>query len=382
MKKKYKIANIIEEGFFGGPQRRIINTTINLDKKFETTVIFPIKDSQIFKELLIKKKINIHQLSINKLSLNLIIFLKYILFFFIDIYRIYKFLKKKKFDIVHISGGAWQVKGVIAAKLNKIKIIWQLNDTYLPYLLRLQFKFLYKMSDGIIYSSYSTKKYYSSIIKDNILYQVIPSSVDTAEFNPEKNFEINSNYKKIINNKFVVTMIANINKIKGIDDFLKLANEFNKVRNDNIVFLLICNVPKNQKKLYNHFLNFKKKLNITNFYFLNSVGDVRSILKLTNIYICLSKYESSPVSVWEALSMGKFVVSYDVGDIRKYIENNTNGFIVSRSLHDVMKKIIKVYSISNNLKFNKFSRLKAIEELDIKMNVSKLNYLYEKIINK
>ena len=129
-------------------------------------------------------------------------------------------------------------------------------------------------------------------------------------------------------------------------------------------------------------MNFKKKLNITNFYFLNSVGDVRSILKLTNIYICLSKYESSPVSVWEALSMGKFVVSYDVGDIRKYIENNTNGFIVSRSLHDVMKKIIKVYSISNNLKFNKFSRLKAIEELDIKMNVSKLNYLYEKIINK
>ena len=98
MKKKYKIANIIEEGFFGGPQRRIINTTINLDKKFETTVIFPIKDSQIFKELLIKKKINSHQLSINKLSLNVIIFLKYTLFFFIDIYRIYKFFKNSKIN--------------------------------------------------------------------------------------------------------------------------------------------------------------------------------------------------------------------------------------------------------------------------------------------
>ena len=39
MKKKFKIANIIEEGFLGGPQKRIINTCNFLDKKFETTVI-------------------------------------------------------------------------------------------------------------------------------------------------------------------------------------------------------------------------------------------------------------------------------------------------------------------------------------------------------
>ena len=35
-----------------------------------------------------------------------------------------------------------------------------------------------------------------------------------------------------------------------------------------------------------------------------------------------------PLSVWEAMSMEKAIVSTDVGDIKKFINNGNNGLVV------------------------------------------------------
>ena len=96
----------------------------------------------------------------------------------------------------------------------------------------------------------------------------------------------------------------------------------------------------------------------------------------------MSKYESSPVSVWEALSMGKTILSYDVGDVSKFIKNDLNGFIVKRSIDNIIFNIKKIYKDKNILfKYNQNSRLIAKNQLDIKLSVKKLNNLYESLIN-
>ncbi len=379
MKKKFKIANIIEEGFLGGPQKRIINTCNFLNKKFETTVILPSKNSNKFEDLLIANNIKYKLLNINKLSLNFFLFLKYILFFFIDILKIYFYLKKNNFDIVHISGGAWQIKGVIAAKLNKNKICWQLNDTYLPYILRIQFKLLHLLADKFIYSSYKTKKYYSNIINENHSYSIIPSGVNTQYFNPNLEYQLDKNQEKLFKNKFVVGMVANINPIKGIEDFLMIANEFKK--NSELNFVLVCQVPLNQIKLFNKFIKMKKDYQIHNFYFLKSTDDIRTILNKVNLYLCLSNSESSPVAVWEALSMEKAILSYDVGDVAKYVINNLNGKIIDRSIKSAVSNINELYNDKIRLrKFSKESRIIAKKELDISFSANKLNNLYDSLL--
>ena len=45
---------------------------------------------------------------------------------------------------------------------------------------------------------------------------------------------------------------------------------------------------------------------------------IRSLLNQSDIYVCSSNYESSPVSIWEAMSMELPIVSTDVGDLSKY----------------------------------------------------------------
>ena len=66
---------------------------------------------------------------------------------------------KEKFDLVHVSGGSWQFKGVIAGKISKTKVVWHLNDTFTPYIVRLIFKQINFLADSFIFSSKKTKNY-------------------------------------------------------------------------------------------------------------------------------------------------------------------------------------------------------------------------------
>ena len=68
-------------------------------------------------------------------------------------------------------------------------------------------------------------------------------------------------------------------------------------------------------------------MGIKNFFFLGARSDVRPLLKAMNIYVCSSKNESSPLSLWEAMSMEKAIISRDVGDVKAFIENGINGFV-------------------------------------------------------
>ena len=67
-----------------------------------------------------------------------------------------------------------------------------------------------------------------------------------------------------------------------------------------------------------------------------------------DVYICTSKAESSPLSVWEALSKGIPIVSTDVGDVPLFVQNNINGYILPiRNLEILKSKIKYLYENKN-----------------------------------
>ena len=114
---------------------------------------------------------------------------------------------------------------------------------------------------------------------------------------------------------------------------------------------------------------------------MNAREDVRSLLKSMNIYICTSKNESSPLSVWEAMSMEKAIVSKDVGDVSKFIKNGVNGFIVRASNTDNFAKSVEKLILNSKLrkKFGKKSREIAKKKLDLNA-CGKLHYIAYKSI--
>jgi glycosyltransferase involved in cell wall biosynthesis len=79
---------------------------------------------------------------------------------------------------------------------------------------------------------------------------------------------------------------------------------------------------------------------VRNIEFVGGRSDVRPLLKRFDAYVCSSKAESSPISVWEAMSMAKPIISTDVGDVPLYVHDGVNGFIVDVGDSDALAERI------------------------------------------
>ena len=157
-----RIANIIEEGREGGPQKRIASVAAALkEHDIETVVILPLKESENFRYTLRKAKIAYRGLRLHRLGRSSKALFYFLINFLPDIIGLYKELRTGNYDLIHVSGGAWQFKGVIAGRLSGIPVIWHLNDTQMPAFIRLLFRILTRyFVRGVIVTSNRVFKYY------------------------------------------------------------------------------------------------------------------------------------------------------------------------------------------------------------------------------
>ena len=102
-KSRLRIANIIEEGKLGGPQIRIALVAEALKDRIDTTIILP-KNSCDFIRLIKNKKLNYQTFSLSRITKEWMKALSYITFSLYEIFIVAKFLKKKNFDLIHVSG--------------------------------------------------------------------------------------------------------------------------------------------------------------------------------------------------------------------------------------------------------------------------------------
>ena len=381
--EKIRVANIIEEARLGGPQLRMIAVASFFNHDIHSTLIFPKKNSFKFQKKCQNKGISYLLTPLTTPRKNLLTILKFIFFFPFEIIRLYLILKKNNFDVVHLSGGSWQYKGIIAAKLANIKVVWELNDTYVPFLVRIAFLFFSRFSNGFIFASQRTQNYYKKLVPKNKPTFVIQSPVDTNFFDPNLDYK-NTNINKIENlsDKIVMGTTSNINPVKGLDVLIKASKQLKNLQN-KIVFLVIGTVYENQKKYYNYLLELIRTNNIKNFYFLGEKDNVREFLHKIDVYICCSNYESSPLAVWEAMSMSKPIISTDVGDVEKFVTNNVNGMIVPTGTENGLADAIRKLATSPRLRnsFGKLSREVAIKEFNINKCVNLHKKVYKLILN-
>ena len=159
-----RVANIIEEARIGGPQIRNLNVAKVLKEKIDITLVFPNKNSKAIKKQCNLLGVNYLSLSLTTINRSTLGILTYLFLFPFEVMMLAQLLKKHKFDLVHVSGGCWQSKGIFAAKLARIKVIWELNDTNSPFIVRIIFFFLSRLANGFIFASERTKIYYKKLI--------------------------------------------------------------------------------------------------------------------------------------------------------------------------------------------------------------------------
>lgn len=381
MSERICVANIIEEGRLGGPQIRIYRVAKELyDHDVETTVIYPKCESDEFNQILTNGNVKNISVPLHHLTKEKKHLLAYFLFFPKEFLFLYCFFKKKRFDIIHCSGGSWQFKGLVTGKLSGSRTIWHLNDTVMPRIFQKLFCFLApRFADGIIVAGNKVKQYYvdNLKLKDMLLFE-IQAPVDTNYFNP-RNANYDSQISKYKGLKIIT--VANIAPNKGIHYFLSMAAQLNK-RYQNIHFFIIGSVFSSQKKYFTSLKEQKNNLTLENLHFYGPSASIREVLKAADIFVFPSIAEASPTAVWEAMSMEKAIVSTEVGDVNRFLVNGESGFVVPPQNVEVLTEKVQVLIENPDLRelFGTRARRVAKSFLDIEIIAKEHKNVYSAVM--
>jgi glycosyltransferase involved in cell wall biosynthesis len=371
-----KIANILEEGLFGGPHARILAVAEGLiNKGIFTTVFLPRNDSNEYRSMLVKYGIpfcihHFHPLTRNKRAL-----LSFFLFFFPELISLTRELRKGRYDVVHCNG-VWQFKGLLAGKLAGARVVWHLNDTREIIVLKILFVILSRIfCDAVVAASENVKRIYASLYKSKLF--VIQAPVDTRAFDPS---DVKSCNPPLPRDGLNIVAVGNINPAKGFEYFLEMASIVNR-RYQGLNFFIVGPVYKRQEPYYRGLVSRLNELELENCFFYGPSADVVELLRFTDIYVCSSVREASPIALWEAMSMARSIVSTDVGDVKYYIEDGVGGFIVQPGDAEALAEKVCLLIEDEQLrrKFGENARESAVNNLDISVCVEKHARLYEAV---
>jgi glycosyltransferase involved in cell wall biosynthesis len=378
---KLKIAHIIEDSRFGGPQRwtSVISGKLK-SLGFDQTVIFPVDNSDRFFEMLNKQRVKTHRITLHWLTKEKKRLSKFFVMFIPELISLYKFFRNREIDIVHCNN-SWQFKGVIAAKFASKKIVWHLHEATTPFCVNIIFRFLAKYCvDAFIVAGERASNYYlnnKKLQKKPVL--VVQSPVDVSVFHPEKVEE-----NRRINNCFglKIVTVGNVNYDKGLEYFVKMASILNKKYNGLSFFIVGPHID-SQRVYLKKVFDLVKQYNLKNLYFYGQSENIPSVLKVADIYVCSSVTEASPTSVWEAMSMQKAIVSTDVGDVGNFIKDGKSGYVVPvKDAVAIAKKVgLFVENAELRQKVGINARKIALRNLDVDICVKKYADFYREIIN-
>tara|TARA_B100001250_G_scaffold403002_1_gene416898 strand:- start:232 stop:1356 length:1125 start_codon:yes stop_codon:yes gene_type:complete len=359
-----KICYVDEDGRFGGPQQRMLIVANELQNKgYTIDFLIPKDEIDIFKQKLIKNNLNFYQLNLTRLSLKPLFLIRYIVLFFYEIYLLVNFFKKKKYDIIQANSTP-QFKAIIACIILKLNSVWVIEDSYFPKIIVSLFRLFARISNcKIIYTSERVYNFYFKdrpVLKNHKVEIFAP--INTLIF--DKNIEF-SKPTYLLNNKIVITTVAGIVPVKGVEYFLKAA-EILHSKNNDLEFIIAGYNISSQKKYYS-----KIKKIIDEKKYIKHIGmcdDVPQLLANSDIFVCTSISEAGPMTVYEAMLMQLPVVTTDVGACNQIIKNNFSGIIVPikmpEKIADAIEKLVKDKKLRNTIGKNAYDFAKDFFSLE------------------
>lgn len=287
-------------------------------------------------------------------------------------YRLYKFLKKRDYDIIHINSGIFffTFQVAVIAKMVGIKkvVVHSHNTPDISKIKRVLIKMLNplycKIIDKKLTCSNQAAKSLFTKLDDVIL---INNGIEIEKYKFDKS--IREKYRKELNleNKIVYGNVGRLSKQKNQMFLIDIFYEIQKKQ--DAVLLLVGNgeFEKNIKAKVNE-LNIEDRV-----VFLGYREDVSSILNAMDVFVLPSLYEGLPISIIEAQTNGlPVIVSEGVTDEAKI----SNNFIKIKS-NDEKEWAKQILDMEIKEEERKNSYKNTIKnEYDIKLTAKKLENIY------
>jgi glycosyltransferase involved in cell wall biosynthesis len=343
--KKLKVLQIITRIDKGGSAEDIVITAMGLDKeRYELTLMSgPVEDPSQDR----KKEIEgygIRHIFIPELVRNINLFKDLMAFL-----KIYRVLRKEKFDIVHTHTSKAGLLGRLAAKMARVPIIIYTphGHVFFGYFSSLKTKIFIlleklasPLADKIVALTNGEKEDYIVYkIASERKLAIICSGVDLNRFK-----ELSSDEKRKIKkelgipeNSLVVGTAGRLVPIKGLE-FLVEASKIIVSKYPDTYFLFAGDGPLRQS-LEKKACRMGVKDNII---FLGWRDDVPKIISIFDIFVLPSLNEGMGRVLVEAMSLGKPIVASEIGGIPDLVIHGKNGFLVPPKNPKELAKYIQI----------------------------------------
>lgn len=259
------------------------------------------------------------------------------------------------------------------------------SDTYFCFLdgrnVKYKNKFLEKLAlkkaDGLISVSNFTGNLTNELFKLNKRFTVIPNSIDTSAFVPQKPE----------GNKISVLYFGTLIRKKGLFELPKIFNLVHQ-KNKEIELILVGNDSSDIQtgsfstwKLIEPIFSRSATSKVT---YLGPVSysKVQSLVREATVCVFPTFAEALPVSWLEAMAMEKAIVASDIGWAKEMIEDGKEGYLVHPKKHEQYANYIleMIDDKKKRIAFGKAARIKVKENFD-HIHIAKRSVeFYEKLL--
>jgi len=222
------------------------------------------------------------------------------------------------------------IQAAVAARLERVKLVWSLNDVDTPKVLRLAILPMVRLwAERIAIAARAVGRYYfpNRLASDGRLH-LLYAPVDTEKFNPQVEGTAARVEFGIVANGPVVGTVGNVGPGKGFEYFLEAAAMI-KRRYRDATFLLVGAKLDNRHSYWSALQRQTAALGLErDVIFTGHRNDVPQLLRAMTIYVHPSEAEACPMAVLEASASGLPIVATDVGGTRELVRDGITGLLI------------------------------------------------------
>ena len=350
LSKPINVANVVNDGRIGGPQKRIVQIASGLRVQgVETKMFFPYmgEDLPDYLEANQMSYVNI-EVSRPRVQKPMLSTLKYLARFPFEVANIHRALRTHSIDLVHVNG-PFTLQPLVAARLAGLPVVWHLNDTTLSPAVYIFLKRMFGWLASI--RAYSSKRVISHYRdersgKSTLLYP----PVDMSKFQPSQQSCDGFGLFQREPDELVLITVGNVNPTKG---YLYLVRALARLKDLDCKWRLVIvgAVLDTNNEYYENIVSeiASNKLS-ERIIFAGSRNDIPDMLAQSDIFILGSVCEAGPMVLLEAMASGLPVVATDVGFVNEIIVNKENGLIVPIRDDEKMADAIKTLLLDGDMR--------------------------------
>ncbi|MEO6695002.1 MAG: glycosyltransferase [Ignavibacteria bacterium] len=292
-----------------------------------------------------------------------------------NIFKLAKFFRKLKPDIIHSYNYSDDYSEALASKLSGIKWVytkknmgWGSNA----------WKMRTRLADAVIPQN---EEMIESFFKKHGKLSLIPIGIDVDEFaDLKKDNDIIAKFN--LSNSFpVILTIANVIPIKGIDYLIKgFSLALEDIPNAK---LLIVGEDKTEYADDLKKSVMKEGLN-DHVIFTGKQSDIKPFFSMADIFILSSKKtgEGGPISILESMASGVLTYGSDVPGIRDQFREFPDQLFESENPGAIANKILQAMNMDKSVRLERIERQRKFisKNYSIENEVSRLQDLYIKLV--